>query len=66
MNGTSNQLKNHKAVRHGINVVWYSCDQDNCDYKAKRAGHLKNTNEIFTTLASFGTNAIHATTKPSK
>ena len=34
-------MKNRKAAQHGINVVWFSCDQDNCDYKAKQAGNLK-------------------------
>ena len=34
-------MKRHKSFKHGINVVWFSCDQDNCDYKTKEAGHLK-------------------------
>ena len=34
-------MKNHKAAKHGIDVVWYSCDQDNCDYKAKRTWMIK-------------------------
>ena len=33
--------KNHKAAKHGIDVVWFSCDQVGCDYKAKEAGNLK-------------------------
>ncbi|GMH47578.1 hypothetical protein TrLO_g8197 [Triparma laevis f. longispina] len=40
--GKPDQLKNHKAAKHGINVVWCSCDQDNCDYKAKQASSVKN------------------------
>ncbi|GMH63744.1 hypothetical protein TrLO_g573 [Triparma laevis f. longispina] len=39
--GKPDQLKNHKATKHGINVVWFSCDQDNCNYKAKEAGSIK-------------------------
>ena len=27
-------VKRHKVAKHGIDVVWFSCDQDNCDYKA--------------------------------
>ncbi|GMI11672.1 hypothetical protein TrLO_g5490 [Triparma laevis f. longispina] len=41
MNGNSYYMKVHKAAKHGINVVWFSCDQDNCDYKAKQAGSVK-------------------------
>ena len=58
-------MKKHKAAKHGINVVWFSCDQDNCHFKANRAGNLKRHNNIFTTLTCDGTTAIHATTKPS-
>ncbi|GMI15404.1 hypothetical protein TrLO_g6734 [Triparma laevis f. longispina] len=125
--GTTSDLKNHKASKHGINVVWLSCDQENCDYNAKQAGCLKkhkrdihnidvvwhrcdscdykskqagdlnghkqyvhnigvvwhqcdsceykakqagnlktHTNKVFTTLASLGTNAIHANSFPSE
>ena len=39
--GRSTDMKNHKAAKHGIDVVWFSCDQDGCDYKAKRADVLK-------------------------
>ena len=37
--GTS--MNRHKAAKHGIDVVWISCDQDGCDYKAKTAGSIK-------------------------
>ncbi|GMH78356.1 hypothetical protein TrLO_g9995, partial [Triparma laevis f. longispina] len=39
--GYTNTMKKHKAAKHGINVVWFSCDQDNCEYKTKEAGKLK-------------------------
>ncbi|GMH95276.1 hypothetical protein TrVE_jg811 [Triparma verrucosa] len=39
--GSSSHMKMHKASKHGIDVVWFSCDQDGCDYKAKQAGDLK-------------------------
>ena len=39
--GGSSNMKAHKAARHGIDVVWFSCDQDGCNFKAKRADHLK-------------------------
>ena len=38
--GTTN-MKNRKAAKHGIDVVWFSCDQVGCDYKAKQAGDHK-------------------------
>ncbi|GMI14350.1 hypothetical protein TrLO_g14242 [Triparma laevis f. longispina] len=28
--GHGQHMKVHKAAKHGINVVWFSCDQDNC------------------------------------
>ena len=31
----------HKAAKHGIDVVWFSCDQDGCEYKAKLASSIK-------------------------
>ncbi|GMH91067.1 hypothetical protein TrST_g10009 [Triparma strigata] len=34
-------MKKNKAARHGIDVVWFICDQDGCDYKAKMAGSIK-------------------------
>lgn len=34
-------LKNHKAAKHGIGVVWFSCGLDNCEYKAKQAISIK-------------------------
>ena len=39
--GISIHMKTHKAAKHGINVVWFSCDQDYCDFKSKRADYLK-------------------------
>eukprot|EP00519_Triparma_laevis_P007661 CAMPEP_0182518698 /NCGR_PEP_ID=MMETSP1321-20130603/44709_1 /TAXON_ID=91990 /ORGANISM="Bolidomonas sp., Strain RCC1657" /LENGTH=263 /DNA_ID=CAMNT_0024726637 /DNA_START=1380 /DNA_END=2167 /DNA_ORIENTATION=+ len=39
--GVTNNMKKHKAAKHGIDVIWFSCDQDGCDYKAKHAGTLK-------------------------
>ncbi|GMH98308.1 hypothetical protein TrVE_jg6150 [Triparma verrucosa] len=39
--GGTKDIKKHKAAKHGIDVVWFSCDQDGCDYKAKEAGSLK-------------------------
>ncbi|GMH58823.1 hypothetical protein TrLO_g7995 [Triparma laevis f. longispina] len=34
--GQTGSMKSHKAAKHGINVVWFSCNQENCDYfKAK-------------------------------
>ena len=36
---TKGDLKIHKANVHGIDVEWQYCDQ--CDFKAKRTGHLK-------------------------
>lgn len=35
--GISTNMKKHKAAKHGANVVWLSCDQENCDFKAKQA-----------------------------
>ncbi|GMI18349.1 hypothetical protein TrLO_g7894 [Triparma laevis f. longispina] len=40
--GKMDNMKNHKAAKHGINVVWFSCDQDNCDYKAKQTSNLRH------------------------
>ncbi|GMH93910.1 hypothetical protein TrST_g7945 [Triparma strigata] len=37
----SSHMKYHKASKHGIDVVWFSCDQEGCGYKAKQAGTLK-------------------------
>jgi len=42
---TSN-IKNHKAAKHGINVVWFCCDQDGCGFKAKNTGNLKRHKQI--------------------
>ncbi|GMI15856.1 hypothetical protein TrLO_g12083 [Triparma laevis f. longispina] len=39
--GQTANMNKHKAAKHGINVVWFSCDQDNCDYKIKDASNLK-------------------------
>ena len=39
--GRSDYMKAHKASKHGIGVVWFACDQDNCDHKAKQAQQLK-------------------------
>jgi len=39
--GRADHMKNHKAAKHGIDVVWFSCDQVGCDYKAKQASDLK-------------------------
>ena len=39
--GKTSDMKNHKAAKHGIDVVWFSCDQVGCDYKAKQAGNIK-------------------------
>ena len=48
--GVSTSMNRHKAAKHGIYVDWFSCEQDNCDYKAKHAGTLKqykqSTNNI--------------------
>ena len=38
---SSSYMKMHKAAKHGIDVVWFFCDQDGCDYKAKQASDLK-------------------------
>ena len=38
--GVTSSMKSHKAAKHGINVVWFSCNQDNCNYKAKHAGNV--------------------------
>ncbi|GMH74821.1 hypothetical protein TrLO_g3394 [Triparma laevis f. longispina] len=35
-------MKYHKAAKHGINVVWFSFDQDNWDYKAKHPHNIKS------------------------
>ncbi|GMI05541.1 hypothetical protein TrLO_g11649 [Triparma laevis f. longispina] len=59
-------MKSHKAAKHGINVVWFSCDQDNCNFKAKSAREIKRHQIIFTSSTSFGTSAIHATSWPNK
>ena len=39
--GRADHVKAHKAAKHGIDVIWFPCDQDGCEYKAKQAGHLK-------------------------
>ena len=39
--GHDQHMKVYKAAKHGINVVWFSCDQDNCDHKSKKATNLK-------------------------
>lgn len=47
---SASNMNRHKAAKHGIYVDWFSCEQDNCDYKAKHAGTLKqykqSTNNI--------------------
>mmetsp|Transcript_14090 Transcript_14090/g.28763 ORF Transcript_14090/g.28763 Transcript_14090/m.28763 type:complete len:102 (+) Transcript_14090:231-536(+) len=32
--GITANMKNHKAAKHNIDVVWHTCP--NCDYKAKQ------------------------------
>ncbi|GMH89722.1 hypothetical protein TrST_g9846 [Triparma strigata] len=44
--GRSSYMKTHKAAKHGIDVVWFSCDQDRCEYKAKEAGDLKRHKQM--------------------
>ena len=39
--GQTTSMKHHKAAKHGIDVIWFSCDQDGCDYMAKAANDLK-------------------------
>mmetsp|Transcript_12764 Transcript_12764/g.23345 ORF Transcript_12764/g.23345 Transcript_12764/m.23345 type:complete len:273 (+) Transcript_12764:371-1189(+) len=39
--GRLTNVKNHKAAKHGIDVVWHRCDQEGCTYKAKQASNLK-------------------------
>lgn len=41
----SSHMKQHKADKHDIDVVWYYCDH--CEYKCKRVGSLK-THKAFT------------------
>jgi len=33
-------MKQHKANRHDIGVVWFRCDESDCDFKAKEKAHL--------------------------
>ena len=51
---------------HDIDVRWHPCDQDGCDYKAKLAGDLKNTNSMFMILTFVGFPVITATTRLRK
>ena len=37
----SGHLREHKANKHGINVVVYKCDYDGCDKSYKMPHHLK-------------------------
>ncbi|GMH73801.1 hypothetical protein TL16_g06283 [Triparma laevis f. inornata] len=39
--GVLQNMKNHKVAKHGINVIWFSCGEDNCEYKSKQAGNGK-------------------------
>ena len=39
--GRLTNVKNHKAAKHGIDVIWYRCDQEGCTYKAKQASNLR-------------------------
>ncbi|GMH92716.1 hypothetical protein TrST_g1804 [Triparma strigata] len=55
--GVTNDMKRQKAAKHGIDVIWFSCDQDGCDYKAKQATS-NDTNEMFMILTCNGTTAI--------
>ncbi|GMH51597.1 hypothetical protein TrLO_g2522 [Triparma laevis f. longispina] len=64
--GLLENMQRLKASKHGINVVWFSSDQDNCDFKANKQATSNNTNKVFTTSTPSGTSAIHANTKPSK
>jgi ssDNA-binding Zn-finger/Zn-ribbon topoisomerase 1 len=34
-------LKQHKANKHDMNVVWHLCNQPDCDFKAKHASDLR-------------------------
>ena len=39
-------LKRHKAFSHNIDVLWFYCDQPNCDHKCKLNSDLKQTQSI--------------------
>ena len=32
----------HQASIHGVNIIYYECKEEGCEYKAKEAGHLKS------------------------
>ena len=34
-------LRRHQANIHGVDVVFYPCNQKGCDFKAKKASHLR-------------------------
>ena len=39
-------MKQHKANIHYIDVNWFYCDQDECDFKCKNNSHLKEHKEF--------------------
>ena len=34
-------LVRHLANKHEVEVVWYSCDQEHCNFKTKEASNLR-------------------------
>ncbi|GMH88781.1 hypothetical protein TrST_g6210 [Triparma strigata] len=44
--GITTNMKKHKAAKHGIDGVWFYCDQDGCDYKVKVAGSIKEHKQL--------------------
>ena len=65
--GKPDQLKSHRAVKHGINVVWFSCDRAiHVITKPSKQAASNGTNNMFTVSMLFGTSAIHATSKQRK
>lgn len=61
-------MKTHKFAKHGVDLVWLSCDQDNCEYRAKKVHHPKRHKENIHNIGGVGTAAIKkiATSKQSE
>ena len=36
----------HKAFKHDIDVTWYHCDQDGCDFKSKQKSILNAVKRV--------------------